>query len=260
LLERSGAELNRRLGAYGAADWLPPAWVSAIEEHRDRRVREADEARRRVDPEAATERVRPSGGRHVTRRLEPAVALALRRRQARLRKRAAIAALPVLLLAGAVPALYLQLHKDGQSGMGLADQPLRLLPVQQSTPGACPDAGDPNTLTSGAGNDANCITVASQGGMRVQRLASVRVRFDAESGNNWIVEIDFLQDDAERWAALTERVASQEPPRNQIAIVFGDRFISAPAVRGPITDGRTQIIQDFTQEQAQDLARGLGAR
>ncbi|GKQ40473.1 hypothetical protein ALMP_69980 [Streptomyces sp. A012304] len=70
----------------------------------------------------------------------------------------------------------------------------------------------------------------------------------------------FRHDDGERFASLLRRAAQRPSPRSQIAVVLGDRLISAPAVTAPVSDSRAQIAGGFTEAFAKQPAEDLGAR
>ncbi|WP_217623708.1 hypothetical protein [Streptomyces sp. TRM64462] len=62
------------------------------------------------------------------------------------------------------------------------------------------------------------------------------------------------------FAALTGRAAHRKPPQNQVAIVLGDRLLSAPTVLQAIAGGQVEISGGFTEASARELAKELGAR
>jgi preprotein translocase subunit SecD len=59
---------------------------------------------------------------------------------------------------------------------------------------------------------------------------------------------------------LTQRVTTQPQPKNQLAIVFDGKVLSAPTIEQAITGGQFQITGGataFTKDQAQALAADL---
>lgn len=73
----------------------------------------------------------------------------------------------------------------------------------------------------------------------------------------WLVQLDFDGQGTTRFAELTQRVVSEPPPRNQVAIVLDGVVVSAPRINEPIPGGQAQITGDFSQQEAQDLANVL---
>jgi SecD/SecF fusion protein len=60
---------------------------------------------------------------------------------------------------------------------------------------------------------------------------------------------------AKIWAQMTEKAANDN--NREIAIVLDDRVVSAPSVRGAITQGSSSITGNFTQVEAEDLSKIL---
>jgi preprotein translocase subunit SecD len=71
----------------------------------------------------------------------------------------------------------------------------------------------------------------------------------------WQVQLDLNGRGADRFAAVTQRLAPQgASPGGLLAIVL-DRFVeSSPQVQSPIDNGRAQITGNFTDQEAKDLA------
>jgi hypothetical protein len=252
LLAQVSARLAERPQARGAADWLPRGWSAAIEQHRRRRTEEADAAQRRIDPDAATERVRPALARtgHLPGPTPPPAP----RRRTGLLLGTALAG----LLAGGGVIYALQQQDDGGGTPDPVRQDLRLALVEQSEPGECTNELPPPTFYSKDLKACFRISTQADDRMSVKQLEQVRTTYDKQAGG-WLVQMTFQDDDAKRFQALTERAARRGSPRNQVAIVLGDRLISAPAVNEPIGGGEVQIVGDYTEASAKGLARQLGA-
>lgn len=75
----------------------------------------------------------------------------------------------------------------------------------------------------------------------------------------WEVDLTLTPDGVKVFADVTMRLAALEAPRNMFAIVVGGRVVSNPTVMEPMTGGRMQISGNFTQADAEALARSLGA-
>ncbi|WP_308401259.1 protein kinase [Streptomyces sp. AC512_CC834] len=253
LLAEVGTVLADRPQARGATDWLPRGWSTAIEQHRRRRTEEADAAQRRIDPEAVTERTPPATDR--THHLPDSRPGGLRRRGARLLTAVTLVG---LLAAGAV-VYALQDEGAKAEAPGAVRQDLRLVMVEQSAAGKCTDALPPPTFY--AGDVDACYRISTRGAdrMSVRQLREVTTEFDERAGG-WLILMTFKDDDAERFTDLTMRAAQRASPKNQVAVVLGDRLLTAPAITAAITGGQVQIVGDFTEAEAKALAGELGAR
>ncbi|MGP3975281.1 protein kinase domain-containing protein [Streptomyces sp. 8N114] len=252
LLARIGTVLAERPQARGATDWLPHGWSTAIERHRRRRTEEADAAQRRIDLDAATVRTPPATTRtrHLPRstQLQPP-----RRRRTGVWLAVALAGAGLLTGGGVLYAL----QQGGESTPGEVRQDLRLALVEQSAPGECTDKLPPPTFYSS--DQQACFRISTEAGnrMSVKQLQHVRAKSGQTAG--WMIQATFQDEDAKRFAALTSRAAQRQSPQNQVAIVLGDRLISAPAVTESITGGKVQISGSFTKDSAHKLAKELGA-
>lgn len=78
----------------------------------------------------------------------------------------------------------------------------------------------------------------------------------------WVVNIDFTQAGSDAFGSLTAKAACSDGATGRIAIVVDDIVLSAPDVAvtcgGRITDS-TQIIGEFTESEASELARRIEA-
>lgn len=249
LLTRVGAVIAARPGAGGASDWLPPGWSTAIEQHRRRRTEEADAAQRRIDPDAVTERTPRRGA--PTRVLPGAVA-----RSPRTARWAALSL--VVLLAGGGVVWALQGDGDGSGTPDPVRQDLRLALVEESQEGTCTDALAPPTFQAADPRTCYRISTRAEDRMSVTQLKQVEATYDANVPA-WVVRMTFRDAGAKRFVSLTERAARRQSPQNQIAIVLGDRLLSAPSVAAPVTGGVVDISGDFTRDEVEALAKELGA-
>ncbi|MEV5444770.1 hypothetical protein AB0N23_19860, partial [Streptomyces sp. NPDC052644] len=170
----------------------------------------------------------------------------------------------VAALVGGVVALValesgvLSFLRDGEESPNPVRQDLRLALVEQSKPGACTDELPPPTFHSAELGGCYRISTRSEDRMSVRQLRQVRAEQDKSGA--WVITMTFDEGDGKRFAALTGRAAPRAVPRNQIAIVLGDRLISAPAINSAITGGEAQIAGTYTEAEAKALARELGAR
>ncbi|CAL9350306.1 Serine_threonine-protein kinase PknD [Streptomyces sp. enrichment culture] len=248
LLQMCGEVLARRPEAHGAADWLPAEWADAIERYRRHRTEEADAARLRFDPDAPTERTPPNLAPPVTRHL-PGVP-----RRGRTGLLLGVAA--AVLLAGYL--VFRAVSDDGgDSTVRGPAQALRLTLVQQSEQGECTDALPPPTFVSVDGEACYSVSTRAEDRMNVSRLR--QVSYDMRDGS-WLILMTFDDKDARRFAELTARAAKRQQPQNQVAVLLGDRLLSAPAVAEPVSGGAVEIAGDFTEDEARALAKELGGR
>lgn len=73
----------------------------------------------------------------------------------------------------------------------------------------------------------------------------------------WEVALTFNKKGADAFKTVTQRLTSSQPPKNQFAIVLDGRVVSAPQSLAVISDGRSSITGNFTQESARELAEQL---
>ncbi|MDT0346666.1 SecDF P1 head subdomain-containing protein [Streptomyces litchfieldiae] len=137
---------------------------------------------------------------------------------------------------------------------GTMSEPLRFVPVASRSEGRCPETS-PYTVESP--ESGQCLTLATDDGLEVERLRAAEAVFDSEYGNGWLVRIAFLAEDAELFGDLTARAAARQPPGNQLAIVHGGELLTMPTVGGRIDGGKVEISGTFTQREAEDLAEQL---
>ncbi|MEX2393888.1 MAG: protein translocase subunit SecD [Actinomycetota bacterium] len=77
-----------------------------------------------------------------------------------------------------------------------------------------------------------------------------QANFD-ETSSGWRVDLEFTNEGAEKFAAVTGRLAASQ---GQLAIVLDQIVESAPGVEQAIPDGRGVITGQFTEQEAKDLA------
>jgi preprotein translocase subunit SecD len=81
-----------------------------------------------------------------------------------------------------------------------------------------------------------------------------------EADGAWKVRVTFREQDRAAFSDLTAKVARQAEPENKVAIVLGaDRLVSDVAVREPLSGKSAEITGRFNRNQAEALARALGA-
>ncbi|MFJ9586808.1 protein translocase subunit SecD [Streptomyces acidicola] len=80
---------------------------------------------------------------------------------------------------------------------------------------------------------------------------------DTQGAGGWKVTMDFTSQGAKKFADITGRLAKNQSPQNQFAIVLDGDVVSDPYVNQSITGGNAEISGSFTQEEAQGLANML---
>ncbi|GGR80042.1 protein translocase subunit SecD [Streptomyces humidus] len=81
--------------------------------------------------------------------------------------------------------------------------------------------------------------------------------FDTQGAAGWQVNMTFTGNGSKKFAAVTGKLAQNQQPQNEFAIVLDGNVVSSPYVRNAITGGQAQISGSFKQEEAQSLANML---
>ncbi len=90
-------------------------------------------------------------------------------------------------------------------------------------------------------------------------LTSAKAVNDTTNGAGWMVQLDFTAAGAKKFADATGRLAQNQMPQNEFAIVVDGGVVSAPYVNQALTDGTAQISGGFTEKEARDLAAKLNS-
>ena len=124
-----------------------------------------------------------------------------------------------------------------------------------------------NLEGTGTDNPSDIIVACSRDGGTKYILAGAEVLgrqvskaaagIATQSGNQWIVTLDFNGEGTSAFGALTSRVTSLAAPLNQVAIVLDGLVVSAPTINEAIPSGSAQISGSFSATEAQDLANVL---
>ncbi|MEU3163205.1 excalibur calcium-binding domain-containing protein [Streptosporangium sp. NPDC006930] len=127
--------------------------------------------------------------------------------------------------------------------------PIHFAPVTELRPGACtvaetyPDDLGQNCYSLGAGITVNAV----------RKIETIQEKSGAYS-----VRIAFAPTFREQINDLTaEAVNADDPVRQQIAIVVGQKVVAAPRVAQTITDDSLSIAGSFTKEQADAMVLKL---
>ncbi|WP_189332416.1 SecDF P1 head subdomain-containing protein [Actinoplanes ianthinogenes] len=162
----------------------------------------------------------------------------------------------VAVVAGLLIAHPWSDEDDQQVKPGAAKTPLDFYVVQEVTPGACTAETPGQQYTAADGS--SCLKVSAAGGFSVRQLDQIRVQNDPDFGG-WTVSVTFADQDGAHFSDLTAQVSAQPEPRNQLAIVMGSKMLSNPTVIERIPSGTAMIGGRMSQDEAQSLARELGA-
>ncbi|MGV9704002.1 protein translocase subunit SecD [Streptomyces sp. NPDC003483] len=88
-------------------------------------------------------------------------------------------------------------------------------------------------------------------------IKSAAAVFDTQSAAGWKVTMDFTSGGSKKFADITGKLAKNQSPQNQFAIVLDGEVVSDPYVSQALTGGNAEISGSFTQTEAQDLANML---
>lgn len=81
--------------------------------------------------------------------------------------------------------------------------------------------------------------------------------FNTQTAAGWTVTMDFTGKGAKKFADITGKLAQNQSPQNQFAIVLDGEVVSDPYVKQALTGGNAEISGSFGQEEAQSLANML---
>ncbi|WP_221360693.1 protein translocase subunit SecD [Streptomyces beigongshangae] len=81
--------------------------------------------------------------------------------------------------------------------------------------------------------------------------------FDTQGAAGWKVTMDFTDKGGKKFASITGKLAQNQSPQNQFAIVLDGEVVSDPYVSQALTGGTAEISGSFTQQESQDLANML---
>ncbi|MGP4004403.1 protein translocase subunit SecD [Streptomyces sp. 8N706] len=150
---------------------------------------------------------------------------------------------------------------EPQPGAGVpAGLQKKLDALDCSKPAARAQAGQgvkPTDTTVACSDDGKVKYALGPADVEGTDVSDAKAGFDNQRGSGWLVQLDFNDKGSKRFADSTGTLASQQPPRNQFAIVLDGQVVSAPSVSTSITGGNAEISGSFTQQTAEDLANVL---
>ncbi|WP_244809759.1 serine/threonine-protein kinase [Streptomyces sp. So13.3] len=266
ILQDCAGQLRWQPAGRDGRHWLDPAWTSEIQRYGERRSREVEDARQRVDPNAVTGPVE-APQRTTVLPPPPPHQDAPPGRGKRGRAWAIGSGAAVVVVVATL--LLTRPWQGGGPTLVAPDEPVGFFAVETKTDGVCstdPQAqpvrapGTELAQSYTADDRSACATVTTPGALQVRQLDGVRTFEDAQGGRDWVVEVTLNSQDAARFSDLTGQVAGQPQPRNEIAITQGKRMLANPAIMQRLTGRTIQIATHLTTAQAQILAEALGAR
>lgn len=80
---------------------------------------------------------------------------------------------------------------------------------------------------------------------------------NTQTGAGWTVTMKFTDEGGKKFADITGKLAQNQSPQNQFAIVLDNDVVSDPYVSQALTGGSAEISGNFDQEEAQGLANML---
>ncbi|MGW1365079.1 protein translocase subunit SecD [Streptomyces chartreusis] len=95
---------------------------------------------------------------------------------------------------------------------------------------------------------------AEVSGTDIKKAAAV---YDTQGVAGWKVTMDFTSGGSKKFASITGKLAQNQSPQNQFAIVLDGEVVSDPRVDQALTGGNAEISGSFSQTEAQDLANML---
>ncbi|MFD8217047.1 protein translocase subunit SecD [Streptomyces sp. NPDC059697] len=88
-------------------------------------------------------------------------------------------------------------------------------------------------------------------------IKSAAAVFDTQSAAGWKVTMEFTSGGSKKFADITGKLAKNQQPQNQFAIVLDGEVVSDPSVSQALTGGNAEISGSFDQTEAQSLANML---
>ncbi|MFD7374852.1 protein translocase subunit SecD [Streptomyces mirabilis] len=88
-------------------------------------------------------------------------------------------------------------------------------------------------------------------------IKSASAVFDTQSAAGWKVTMEFTSGGSKKFADITGKLAKNQSPQNQFAIVLDGDVVSDPFVQQALTGGSAEISGSFDQTEAQSLANML---
>ncbi|MEU7056594.1 protein translocase subunit SecD [Streptomyces sp. NPDC046197] len=88
-------------------------------------------------------------------------------------------------------------------------------------------------------------------------VSKAQAVFNTQNASGWTVTMEFTSKGAKKFADITGKLAQNQSPQNQFAIVLDGNVVSDPYVNQALTGGSAEISGRFTQQEAQSLSNML---
>ncbi|NUR05021.1 MAG: protein translocase subunit SecD [Streptomyces sp.] len=88
-------------------------------------------------------------------------------------------------------------------------------------------------------------------------VKSAQARFNTQTAAGWTVTMEFTGKGSKKFGDITGKLAKNQSPQNQFAIVLDGNVVSDPSVSQALTGGNAEITGSFSQQEAQSLANML---
>ncbi|MEU9759302.1 protein translocase subunit SecD [Streptomyces sp. NPDC047985] len=122
----------------------------------------------------------------------------------------------------------------------------------RASAGAAVKPTDPTVACDSTGEAKYILGPAEVSGTDVDKAKGA---INQQTGQ-WIVQMEFTDAGAKKFQKITGRLAQQQAPQNQFAIVLDGEVVSAPYVREALS-ANAEISGSFDQQSAEDLANVL---
>lgn len=122
------------------------------------------------------------------------------------------------------------------------------------------DGAKPSEQTLACGQNSQgqwqkyILGVAAVDGTEVDEAKAV---YNTQTAAGWTVTMKFTDKGSKKFADITGKLAQNQSPQNQFAIVLDNEVVSDPYVSQALTGGNAEISGSFDQEEAQSLANML---
>ncbi|AJE39754.1 protein translocase subunit SecD [Streptomyces nodosus] len=122
------------------------------------------------------------------------------------------------------------------------------------------DRAKPTEPTLACGKDSRgqwqkyILGAAEVAGTDVKKAQAV---YDTQGAGGWKVTMNFTSAGSKKFADITGKLAQNQSPQNQFAIVLDGEVVSDPYVQQALTGGNAEISGSFDQTEAKNLANVL---
>ncbi|WP_217214551.1 protein translocase subunit SecD [Streptomyces sp. AC550_RSS872] len=147
-----------------------------------------------------------------------------------------------------------------QATSGLEAQYAKLDCTKEAVRAKAGDGAKPSDPTVACGQNSQgqwqkyILGPAEVDGTDVDKAQAV---WNAQNAAGWTVTMQFTNAGGKKFGNITGKLAKNQPPQNQFAIVLDGQVISDPSVSEALTGGNAEISGNFNQQSAESLANML---